>query len=237
MNTFRKMMTLSALVGTVLCFSTVAFAQDAAAPQPGAPGGRQRGQGGGRQGGRQMSVAALPVATLDSIVKLTAEQKTKITKIHDEYVKQSEALRPQQGQQPAPDAMQKRRDLNTQTTKQIEDVLTAEQKTKLTDARKEMTLYRMAGIPTGLYGQIKLTAEQKTKLQEIQKSMTPQQGGDREAMRAAQREGREKAAAVLTPAQKAQIEKYQKEHPQERGGQGGGRGQGRGGSNPAPPKA
>ncbi len=233
--TLRHLLTVSALIGTLGTLGTATFAQGA--PAAGTPGGQGqgRGQGGGRQGGgRQMSIASLPVATLDTIVKLTADQKAKITKIHDDFVKESEALRPAQGQQPAPDAMQKRRDLGTQTSKSIEDLLTAPQKTKLADARKEMALYRMAGIPMGLYGQIKLTADQKTKLQEIQKSMTPAQGStDRTAMRAAMQEGRTKAEALLTPAQKTQIEKYQKEHPNEQGGRGQGRGaggQGRGGA-------
>ena len=232
--TLRKLLAFSAILGIIGSVGTTSILAQ------GAPQGQGRGQGGGgRQGGRQMSLASLPVATLDSIVKLTPAQKTKITPIHDNYVKQMTALRPQQGQQPAPDAMQKWRDLGTQTSKSIEDLLTPAQKTKLADARKEMGMYRMAGIPTGLYGQIKLTADQKTKLQELQKSMTPAQGSmDRTAMRTAMQAGREKAAALLTPAQKTQIEKYRKDHPQEQfggRGQGGGFGrQGQRGGSPRP---
>ena len=221
--TLRKLLVSAAIVGTLISVGTVTFAQ------PGTPGGQGRGQGGGRQGGgRQMSIASMPVATLDTIVKLTADQKTKITLLHDSFVKQAEASRPQPGQQPDREAMQKRRELNTQTSKSIQDLLTAPQKTKLGEARKEMTLHRVAGIPTGLYGQIKLTSDQKTKLEEIQKSLTPAEGStDRAAMRTAMQAGREKAAALLTPAQKTQIEKYMKEHPEEQNAR---RGQGRGGS-------
>lgn len=226
----RRLLALTAVLGTITCLCATTFAQ-----QPGArPGGGQRrgfggfGGGQGRGGGRQMSVAALPIATLDAIVKLTPAQKTKITPIHDNFVKSAAAFRPQPGQRPDPSVMQKMMDLNTQATKDIEAVLTPAQKTKLEAARKEMGLYRLAGIPLGLYGQIKLTGDQRTKLQTIQQGMmSAQPGGDRQAMRAAMQAARQNAAAVLTPAQTAQIAKYLQEHPEEaqrgRGFGGGGR--------------
>jgi hypothetical protein len=228
-------------------FTLTALAQQRPA-QPGGPGGGQGGGqrfgqggfggGGGRgqgRGGRQMSVATMRVSTLDAIVKLTPQQKTKVTQLQDKYNKDTAVLRSQRqpGQRPDQATFQKMRDLNDRATKDIEAVLTADQKKKLATARTEMRLYRLAGIPTGMYGQIKLTADQKNKLDAIQKSLTPGQpggnrqgqpgGGNPQAMMASFQAARDKAAAVLTPAQKAQIEKYRKDHPDEgRGGFGGG---------------
>lgn len=250
--TLRKLLSRTALGGMLAGMCVVSLAQG--------PGGQGRGPGGpggqgGRGGGRGMSVASLPVSALDAMVKLTPDQKTKITAIHNKHVKELTALRPQQGQSFDQGAMQKMRDLNTRTTGEIEALLTPDQKTKMQSARQELRVYRMAGIPLGLYGQIKLTADQKTKLQ----ALVPAGGGGRGAggsggpgggapgqpggQPGGQRGGggggfggfqqiREKAEAILTPAQKTQIASYLKAHPDEArggrggGGFGGGRGQG-----------
>ena len=240
----RKSLSRSALAGMLACMCVVSLAQG--------PGGQGRGPGGGGQGGRGggrgMSVASLPVNALDAMVKLTPDQKTKITAIHNKHVKELTALRPQPGAGFDQGAMQKMRDLNTRTTGEIEALLTPDQKTKMQSARQELRVYRMAGIPLGLYGQIKLTADQKTKLQ----ALAPAGGGGRGqggpggpggppggppgGQPGGQRGGgggfqqmREKAEAILTPAQKTQIAAYLKAHPEEaRGGRGGGGGFGGG---------
>jgi Spy/CpxP family protein refolding chaperone len=216
-----RLLTLSALVGMAagLCVTSPAWAQNP-------PGGAGQGQG-RRGGGRQMSLARMSVSQLDAIVKLTADQKAKITPIHDDYVKQATALRPQAGQRPDDATMQKMRDLSTQATQQIEAILTPAQKTRLEEARKEFGLYRLAGIPLGLYGKIHLSGDQKTKLEAIQQTVTASRsGGDRQAMRAAMQAAREQAAAVLTADQKKEIEAYVAAHPNEQRGQGGRRGAG-----------
>jgi len=230
----RRLMSVVAVVGVTIVIGIPVMAQQP--PPPGGPGGRAGGFGGGgrggpRGGGRQLSIAALPVATLDAIVKLKPDQKKKVVVIHDSYVAAMAAGRPQPGQMPDRTAMQKLRDTNTQSNAAIEALLTPTQMAKLDVARKEMGLYRMAGIPIGLYGQIHLTDAQKSQLQALQPA-APSGGGrpDFRAMMAVMQSNRAKAKAILTPAQNAMVEKYIQEHPNERGfgGPGGGRG-GRGG--------
>lgn len=224
--TIRRWLGLSVLLSALGCLCVGSLAQRPG--PPGAPGGGQ----GRRQGfGRPMSVAALPVSTLDSIVKLTPAQKAKVTQIQERLRKESEALRPQPGQPFDPARMQRMRDLSASASREIEALLNPAQKTRLETARQEMRLYRMAGIPLGLYGKIALTADQRTRLQAIQRSLSngaPGGAGDRQGMREAMRAARERAAAVLTAAQKAQIEKYLQDHPEERRGRRG-RGGGPGG--------
>jgi hypothetical protein len=213
-----RILALAAAAGMMAGLTVVGSAQPPS--RPGIPGvGRPGGpgmQGGGRgRGGRQMGAAMLPVATLDAIVKLSPDQKTKVTGIHDGLEKSMTAMRSAPGQRPD---FQKMMGQMTQANQAIDAVLTVPQKTKLAAAMKEIALYRMAGIPSGMYGQIKLTAAQKTSLLQIQQSVVGAGGPpDRNAMQAA----REKAAAVLTPAQKQQVEDYQKAHPNERRGGGG----------------
>lgn len=254
---------------------------------PGGPGGGGR-QGGGR---RQVNIAALPVATLEKALGLNASQKAKVQQIHDKYVKESTPLRPQPGAMPDRENMQKLRELGRNASTEIEALLTAPQKQKLTAMREELGLYRLAGIPAGLYGQIGLTEAQKKKLKDLQAEATagmggpgggpgagrpgpgatagPQAGARPGGQRGAQRgtpgagpggpgagpggpgaggpnmqgmmqafqQMRAKAEAVLTPAQKAQIEKYYKDHPNERPrfGFGGGPGGGGPGGGPGAP--
>lgn len=229
----RRLLALSGVLGMMTCMCVTSVAQG-----PGVSGGQGRGQGGRQGGGRQASVATMPVERLSAILNLTPAQKTKIGQIQGRFAKEMQSLRPQQGQGFNRESMQKMRDLNTRTGSEIEAVLTTAQKAKLETARREMRLYRMAGIPMGLYGQIKLTADQKAKLQALMPRGGP--GGGRgpggpggPPGQPGQRGGgggfgdfqeiRTKAAAILTPVQKTQIASYLKAHPAEqRGGRGGG---------------
>lgn len=187
------------------------------------PGGRaargQRGQRGQRQGrgARGASLVTLPAKTLDSILKLTADQKTKVTAIQEKYAADAKLLRPAPGQPADPANTGKLRALNQQANKDIEEILTAEQKTKWADARKELAVYAAAGIPAALYGTVKLTDDQKTKLQALAKETAEKTRGlAPDQRRAANQEARQKAADILTADQKAAIEKYRKENPRGR---------------------
>lgn len=218
-------------------------------------GGQGRGQRGGF--GRQMTIASVPVDVLASGLKLTDLQKAKLTALHDQYVKDMTALRPQPGSPPDQDARQKMQDLNTEVTSKMTDVLTADQQKELPDFLKSLGSYRTVGIPLEVLPALKLTSDQKTKIvtiaEEGQKAMQAkfqelqqqqQNGGnqDRQAMFQAfqtmQKENHDKAVAVLTASQKKTLEEYLTAHPQPTfgpGGRGGGRrggGAGAGGNGP-----
>jgi hypothetical protein len=229
--TLRRLVALTAIIGATGCLAIVASAQGPGGPggppgqgRPGGFGGPGGGRG-GRGGGRPITAASLPVETLDAMVKLNAGQKTKIAQIHDTYTKSMTAMRPAPGQRPDPSVFQKFGALSTQANQSIDAVLTTGQKTKLAAGIKELATYRLAGIPFGLYGQIQLTSAQKTSLAQIQQTVSGPQ-----VTRDARTAARTQAAALLTPAQKALVDKYEKDHPTPRGGFGGpGGGGGRGG--------
>src|SRR5436305_1610422 len=85
----------------VTAIGVTALAQDApgAGAGQGARQDRQGRQGGGRGGA---TLASLPVEVLDSGLKLTADQKAKIAKIHDKYAADLKELQPQAGGQVDP---------------------------------------------------------------------------------------------------------------------------------------
>src|SRR5690242_9827423 len=101
----RKLAFLCAAAAVLMTVTASAFAQNP-------PGQRRAGQGQGRNRGRGVSLATLSVSTLDAVVKLTPEQKTKLTAIHDKYETDAKPLRPQPGAQPDPANRQKLADLN-----------------------------------------------------------------------------------------------------------------------------
>jgi Spy/CpxP family protein refolding chaperone len=176
---------------------------------------RQRGQG--RRGGR-MTAVQIPVAALDAALKLTDDQKKKITAIQEKFAADSKPLRPMPGGQADPANRQKLGELRTAANGEIEAVLTAEQKTKLPEVVQEISGLQQVGIPTGVIGELKLTADQKTKIAEIAKAAAEQLRGLSQEDR--QTKGREirtdastKVQAILTADQKTAIEKWNKEHP------------------------
>ncbi len=225
--------------------SLTAFAQ--AGGQAGAPGGGR--QGGGQRGQRGgMTLATIPISVLDTYLKLTADQKTKIGAIQTQYKADVKALMPapaDAGAAPDPqarrDMMMKQREVSTKADTDIKAVLTDDQTKMVPDMTKELTAFRGAGIPVEVMGDMKITADQKTKITTIstdsQKDMQAKfqeaqaNGGqvDQQAMQDLRKATHEKIMAVLTPSQKTMLETYLKDHPQP---QGGGR---RGGAGAAPP--
>ena len=242
---------LLALATVVLgCTGATAFAQDAgagAAQPPAAPGGRGGGrQGGGRQfgGGGPIQLSSLTIATMNYGLKLTADQKTQIQTILDQHDKDVKALPAAPaftpGQQPSPediqamrDAMQKRRDVSTKSDDAIKAVLTDDQKAKLPDFVKELQGMQQSGIPVAILGDLKLTADQKTKITaQAEKNQADMQQKRQDARAAGQRmspqdmqammkDARDKVSELLTPTQRAMVEKYNRDHPQPVGGFGG----------------
>jgi hypothetical protein len=222
------------------CIAGTALAQG----QPGgagAGGGRRQGRGGGQGRGQfgrggQLSLATVSADVLGSELSLNDDQKTKIKAIQEQTQKDLAALRPQAG---APagnpqETAQKRRDINTKATADINAVLTDDQKTKSGPLLKKLSAVQSVGIPVGVYGELKLTDDQVTKLTELSAEVTKErtqkladaqaarQAGDTAKAQEIQASLRttgpnEKAKAILTDAQKASVEKWMKDHPAPQG--------------------
>lgn len=161
------------------------------------------------------------------------------------------------GQRPDFQAMQARSDA---AAKSIEALLTPAQKKALPTLIKDVGAMRTVGIPAQLYGDLKLTADQKSKIgtlakqtQDSMQKMFQSAGGggrgpggppggapgagpgggggfDFQAIQKMREDTNKKAMAILTSAQKAQVDKYLKANPP-RGFGGGGGGGRRGGAN------
>ena len=117
--------------------------------------GKQKGQ---KKGGGVAQIAQLNAAALDALVKLTPEQKTRITAIHDKFQADSKAL-PKD-----PSSRTKRRDLARTASQEVMALLTPEQKSKLQSAVREAAPLAGAGIPIPLLAELKLTDEQQKKI-------------------------------------------------------------------------
>lgn len=176
--------------------------------------GRQARQGiQANRRGAQINVAQVPVALLDSLCKLTPEQKEKITAIQTKLETDLRALRPQRGAAPDPSAAQKRRDLNRQALSDVQALLTPAQLELLKPAIVELGALRSVGVPLEVIADLKLTDEQKKKIGEIVKETREKiQAMAPEERRAKQRElmtaARTKAQELLTTEQKTVIEKH-----------------------------
>jgi len=271
----NKLMTT--LVGATAVLSLVAFAQGSALAQRGNGGGGFGGGFGGQRGGgmMQMGLSSLPVDVLVKGLKLTDDQKTKVD---DVQKKIREAQRAAfgggnnpfgggagGGNRPDPaqlqEMMTKMQEDRKKNDAQIEAVLTDDQKKALPAFLKDVQTFQTAQLPLALVGDLKLTDDQKTKMAAVvmqiqkiaqekrQEAMDNQDFQSlREIMTQTQTALKDKTRALLTADQKAMVEKYEKENPNQgfggRGGRGGapgaggqggrgGRG-GNGGGNPPP---
>jgi len=274
----NKLMTT--LVGATAVLSLVAFAQGSALAQRGNGGGGFGGGFGGQRGGglMQMGLSNLPVDVLVKGLKLTDDQKTKVD---DVQKKIREAQRAAfgggnnpfgggagGGNRPDPaqlqEMMTKMQEDRKKNDAQIEAVLTDDQKKALPAFLKDVQTFQTAQLPLALVGDLKLTDDQKTKMAAVvtqiqkiaqekrQEAMDNQDFQSlREIMTQTQTALKDKTRALLTADQKAMVEKYEKENPNQgfggRGGRGGapgapgaggqggrgGRG-GNGGGNPPP---
>jgi hypothetical protein len=215
------------------------YAQQAPGGAPGGGGFRQGGRQGGGRGFGAPTLATVPAAVLADGLKLSAVQKAKIQAIQDQSRKDMQALRPAPGAQvDRQEMMQKFQALNEETNKSIEGVLTPDQLKASAAFLKSVGAYRTVGIPLEVLPELKLTADQKAKIAAIadvaQKQLQDEMqklraaggnggggGGGFQAIQELMKANGDKAAAVLTPAQKSTLDKYKAEHPQQRGGFGG----------------
>jgi len=117
---------------------------------------QRQGRGGGR-----VTVATVPVGTLNYLVTLKDDQKTKITEIQ---TKLKEDLKGATGDQ------QKIRELNMKATEDVNAVLDDTQKQKLKEHMPVLTLIQQSrAIPLALIPDLKLTDDQKMKIHDAAK--------------------------------------------------------------------
>ena len=223
----------------------------------GGVGGFAGGFGGQRGGGlMQMGLSNLPVDVLVKGLKLTDDQKTKVD---DVQKKIREAQRAAfgggnnpfgggagGGNRPDPaqlqEMMTKMQEDRKKNDAQIEAVLTDDQKKALPAFLKAVQTFQTAQLPLALVGDLKLTDDQKTKMAAVvtqiqkiaqekrQEAMDNQDFQSlREIMTQTQTALKDKTRALLTADQKAMVEKYEKENPNQGFGARGGRGGGQGG--------
>ncbi|MCW3055707.1 MAG: hypothetical protein JWN14_4877 [Chthonomonadales bacterium] len=243
---------LSAVAATSFAQGNGAVAAGGARRQRQGGGQGQRGQRGGNP------LVTMPLSVMDSYLKLTADQKTKITAIQTQYKTDAKAFTPAPvapGEMPDRQAQQemrtKQREASTKADTDIKAVLTEDQTKLIPDMNKELGSYTAVNIPVGVLPDLKLTADQKTKITTIaadsQKEMQAKfqeaqaNGGqvDQAAMQEMRKASSDKVTAVLTDTQKTTLADYRKAHPTPQFGGRGGAGGGRraGGAGAAPPPA
>ena len=193
--------------------------------QPAAPGAARRQ----RQNARVVHLSDLSVSAMNQGLKLTDDQKTKIQAILDKRAADYKALVLPPDQQGSSDAVQaanqKRLDIANKADSDIEAALTDDQKIALTNFKRDLQVMQQAGLPLDMVGDLNLTDDQRQKITAQarenqrtvrQKATEAQQSGTTmtsEARTAMLKENRDKILALLTPEQRATLDKYGKEHP------------------------
>jgi Spy/CpxP family protein refolding chaperone len=153
------------LLGAFSAVFALSFAVAASAQGNGAPRGNRQG---GWQGGQAMGFMRMDVKDLAKAINLTNTQQQSIQAIQDKLNTDRKALMPQPGTQMDPATRSKMRDLMTQANKDIEAVLTKEQKTKLADLQKTAGL--LGGrVPLSVIPSLKLTADQIKQMEQLRK--------------------------------------------------------------------
>ncbi|HEV2472675.1 MAG TPA: hypothetical protein VGS41_08430, partial [Chthonomonadales bacterium] len=157
---------------------------------------------------RRIAVASAPVAALDWELKLTADQKSKIEAIHRKYLDDYRALRPAPPARPDEATRAKMAELTRRADDDTEATLTAEQKSQLPAALKEISDIRMIRIPLAIVGDLKLTEDQKSSIaglaQEMRQKIEAMPRADRRAgIRALRSAMAPRVDALLTSEQKS----------------------------------
>ncbi len=193
----------------MLALSLPAFAQDTAVTAKPAtqtvPATEKPAKGQGKRSGRGFSLAVMPVSAIDYVVKLTEDQKTKISAVLDKYKEDEKAAT---GDRP------KMQELSKKTNDDLFAILTTEQKETLKKETPMLgTLSRTKAIPLSVLGNLKLTDDQKSKITEVAtgaQTKMREARGDRAAQQTLQAELKAKIEALLTDDQKKIIA----EHPE-----------------------
>lgn len=148
---------IAAGLALVLVVSAPVLAQTGA----GAAGGGRRGQGQGRGGRGGATVATIPAETLNYLLTLKDDQKTKIADIQKKLATD---------RKDATGDRAKIGELNTKATEEINALLTTEQKDKLKEHMPVLSLLAQSrAIPLAALPAVKLTDDQKTKIKDLAK--------------------------------------------------------------------
>jgi hypothetical protein len=172
----------------------------------------------------------IPVSVLDSTLKLSPDQKSKIAKAQKQMSDYRAQVMPQrQMQGGAPSNRQdmravfeKMRAKEQDANNQILACLSASQKTELDSLTKQDSALRMVGIPIEATPSLKLTADQLQKISAIayktQKTLQGMMssrgsGSGRDQFRSVIDTARSDAMKLLTGSQQAIVKQYQANQP------------------------
>lgn len=225
-------------------------------PGPGGPGGPPPFGGRGRFGPRPSTPIQTPLAALKAGLKLSDNQAAQVQKLQAEWQQQRETLlpRPEPGAAPPdPEAMranfEKLRAAEQKANNDFVATLTPAQKQALPGLLRQLDIWREAGIPVELYGELKLSADQQKKIETIVQQARPAppapgsgppppgEGGPgrgRREMQEARRKMREQVMGVLSAEQRKRVQAFIEAHPRPPFGGGPG-GPGEGFPPPPPP--
>jgi hypothetical protein len=180
----------------------------------------------------QITAVSLPLNVLDEAVTLTASQKTSVTSIQEEFRTAMQAARPPRPEAGAdrPDratmdaARTKVKALDDAASAKIVALLTSDQRTTLTALLQTLQDYRAVGFPPQAAGKLNLTAAQTASIHTI----AAKADADTKALLDASKDASDPRAiheqartihdaaqaaakAVLTDAQKTQLDTLMKE--------------------------
>jgi hypothetical protein len=165
--------------------------------------------------GKGFSLGNLPIDTLESSLKLTPAQKTKITAIQAKMEADLTAL----GNPKDPEKRGAARKITSAANTAITAELNPAQQQQAAKLGPEVYALKAAGMPKELAGKITLTTEQEEKIEAIAQELKvkvkalPEQ--DRKAQsKALKQEAELKMAAVLTKPQQDMLKQYADQHPQ-----------------------
>jgi hypothetical protein len=151
-----------------------------------------------------LSLATLPISALDSLVKLTADEKAKVETIQATYKTDIAAATGDQ---------QKSREVRTKATDDIKAALTTDQAAKVTELLPAVSMLNQTrAVPVSVLAEVKLTAEQWTKITAATKAAADKvaaadQADRRTARQTANMEFKTTVDALLTAEQKEIIAK------------------------------
>jgi hypothetical protein len=240
-------MRLTSRSGLTVVALTVVLGVAAAAQEPfggGGPGGPGGRRDPGRQGGPMSQMAPvtavdLPLPLITKALKLTNDQKTQVQAIQKTF---RDAMRlcmapPEQDAAPPGEVdmkamMDKVAAARSAANRNVEALLTADQKSQLTTLLKDTNDYRAVGFPANVGDALKLTTEQRTQIASLAAKVrsatknalakTQASRESRDTLRNAIRQAHNSALALLTAEQRATLAKLRTKdsRDQDRGGSG-----------------